>query len=123
MLAGGAEGVGAGDSAEIGLRVDLDRPTLVRNCVASDDAKHVLAGRRVLAIRGKQVVRLGILASFPGVLWWRLGCLVGGRSAHLIVGEEVDVCARLSRNNPSAERCSNLLVAFSELRPVSHIQA
>ena len=101
MLAGGAEGVGAGDSAEIGLRVDLDRPTLVRNCVASDDAKHVLAGRRVLAIGGEQVIGLGILAGFPGVrgrfCWGYVG-------AHLIVGEEVDVYARLSRNIPSAKQ-------------------
>lgn len=90
VLAGGTEGVGASDSAEVGLCIDLHCPTLVRNCIASDNAEHVLAGRRVLAIGGEQVIGLGILAGFPGVLRRRLGCLVGGRSAHLIVGEEVE---------------------------------
>jgi hypothetical protein len=101
VLAGGAEGVGAGDSAEVGLCIDLHCPTLVRNRIASDNAEHVLAGRRVLAIGGEQVIGLGILAGFPGVrgrfCWGYVG-------AHLIVGEEVDVYARLSRNIPSAKQ-------------------
>jgi hypothetical protein len=98
VLAGGAEGVRAGDSAEVRLCVDLHCPTLVRNCIASDDAEHVLAGRRMLTIRGKKVIGLGILTGFPGVngvctckvLWRVLGCLAWGRGAHLIVGEEVE---------------------------------
>ncbi len=103
MLAGRAEGMRASDSAEIGLRVDLHCPTLVRNCIASDNAEHVLAGRRVLAIGGEQVIGLGILADFPGMFRRVLGCLAWGRGAHLIVGEEVDVCEALPRDRPSAE--------------------
>lgn len=90
MLARRAEGVGASDSAEVGLCIDLHCPTLVRNCIASDNAEHVLAGRRVLAIGGEQVIGLGILAGFPGMFRRVLGCLAWGRGAHLIVGEEVE---------------------------------
>jgi hypothetical protein len=108
MLAGGAEGVRASDSTEIRFRVNLDRPTLVGYLVAPDNSEDVLAGCRMLTVRREQVICLGILAGFPwvnGVCTCKV-ChrfLRGYIGAHLIVGEEVDVCARLPKYRPSEE--------------------